>query len=72
MSEVFERELRDELLHYGGYELLNNEKITSHFMNLIKTSKNTVSIDEVKTDDGHDFPSDEARGSYIHNYFKNI
>jgi len=45
LSSVIEQELKDELLHYGGYELLNNEKITSHFMNLVKIARSTDSID---------------------------
>jgi len=72
LSEVTEKELRDELLHYGGYELLNNEKITPHFMNLVKVSKGGCNVGEIKKDDGTDFDSDDSRSSYIHDYFKGI
>ena len=72
LSETTEKELRDELMHYKKFESLNNEKITRQFMNLVRVSNSGESVEEIKKDDGSEFFSDEERGQYIHDYYKNI
>ncbi len=36
LSDLIEGELKAELSHYKKFEILNAEKITPHFMNLVK------------------------------------
>jgi len=72
LSNIYEQELRDELQHYSKFEILNNEKITRHFMDLVKASKNEASINEIKKDDGSEFISENERSEYIKEYFEEI
>jgi len=72
LSNIIEGELRDELLHYKKFELLNNERITPHFINLAKISSKNDSISKIKNDVGNDFNSEDALGDHIFNYYKNI
>jgi len=72
LSNIYEQELRDELQHYSKFEILNNEKITRHFMDLVKASKNEASINEIKRDDGSEFISENERNDYIQKYFADI
>ena len=72
LSGVIETELRDELLHYKKFELLNAEKITPHFMNLVKTVSTKGNIEEIKKDNGNDFIDEPEQKKYIHDYYKAI
>ena len=72
LSELVEGELRDELLHYKKFEILNSERVTPHFMNLVKASNASGNLDEITRDDGTDFLNDDERERNIHDYYKNI
>jgi hypothetical protein len=72
LSNIVESELRDELLHFKKFEMLNAEKITPHFMNLVKTINSNGQITEVKMDNGNGFSNEQEQNMYIHDYFKGI
>ena len=72
LSDIIEGELRDELLHYKKFELLNAERITPHFMNLVKSSNKAGSLDEIKRDDGTDFRDGSEQKEFIQGYYKGI
>jgi len=72
LSDLVETELRNELLHFKKFESLNSEKITPHFMNLVKTTTIKGTIAEIKKDDGTDFIDEQEQQVHILNYYKNI
>jgi len=72
LSNLVESELREELLHYKRFENLNDEKITPHFMSIVKTKNAGDSLDNIKKDDGSDFISKEERKNFIGSYYANI
>jgi len=72
LTATIESELKDELLHYKKFEMLNAEKITPYFMNLVKSVNNTGNISELKKDGGEDFVDEVEQNNFIHNYYKDI
>jgi len=72
LTAVVECELKDELMHYKKFEMLNSEKITPHFMNLVKTVSSTGNIAEIKRENGTDFSTEIEQKNYIQDYYKQI
>jgi len=72
LTNLVESELRDELLHYKKFEHLNNEKITPHFMNLVKSKKSGDSLENLKKNDGTEFTNVNELKEYVRNYYRDI
>ena len=72
LSDIVEGELKDELLHFKKFELLNNERITPHFMNLAKNCSKSETLSMIKKDSGEDFTSVQESSNHIFNYYKDI
>jgi len=72
LTNLVESELRDELLHYKTFEHLNNEKITPHFMNLVKSKKTGDSLENLKKNDGTEFTNVNELKEYVRNYYRDI
>ena len=72
LSNLVESELKDELLHFKKFETLNDEKITPHFMSIVKTKSVDDSIENIKKDDGGDFENEAERKNYLRTYYKSI
>ena len=51
--------------------MLNNEKITPYFLNLVKGTKNEDPISSITNDDETPFDSDDERNNFIKNTFEN-
>jgi predicted nucleic acid-binding protein len=61
-----------EISKHPKFELLNNEKITPYFMNLVKQCKSNDSLALIRNDAGEDFASERARNQYITNYYRRL
>jgi exonuclease III len=73
LDNIVEEELRAELKKYKNFERLNNEKITPHFMNLVKNdSKNNVSLDKICKEDGTEFLTGKERNEFISTFYKTL
>ena len=72
LTNILENELRIELSHYSRFEILNNEKITRHFMNLVKTSNGNECITEIKRGDNTEFATEQELKGHIFEYYKEI
>ena len=51
--------------------MLNNEKITPYFLNLVKETKNEDPISSITNDDETPFESDDERNNFIKILLKN-
>ena len=47
LSQFLDRKLKKELENYHKFECLNSEKITPHFMNLVKSKAKEALLDEI-------------------------
>ena len=52
--------------------MLNNEKITPYFLNLVKGTKNEDPISSITNDDETPFDSDDERNNFIKNTFEKL
>ena len=62
-----EETIRNEVIEYKKFEMLNNEKMTPYFLSLVKGSKKEESLDQVVNDDGTPFNSSKDRNNFIKN-----
>jgi Reverse transcriptase (RNA-dependent DNA polymerase) len=73
LNTIIEEELRVELSKYKIFERLNQEKITPHFMGLVKTdSKGDCNLDIIRDDTGTAFESENAREEYITDFYRSL
>ena len=72
LSEFLERKLKKELANYQKFECLNNEKITPHFINIVKTKAKEASLDDIVDDTGKVFVDDAAREEFICTSFETL
>jgi hypothetical protein len=49
LARILDWELRENLKNYKKFEFLENEKLTPHFMNIVKKSRPDASVEEIKT-----------------------
>jgi hypothetical protein len=64
--------MRSEVSKHSLFDILNNEKITPHFVNMSKIGKNIDSLAVIKDDNGNDFFNDACRHRYITNYYRRL
>ena len=72
LSDVVEYELKEELSFYKNFECLNSEKITPHFMNLVKNSGTDEKLSDICDNNGTPFVNDVSRKEFITDFFKKI
>jgi hypothetical protein len=64
--------LRKKLESCSNFEILNNEKITPHFVNLAKGFKSEASLNDIFDADDRPFHSTDARKEYIRSYYQEL
>ena len=72
LSLFIERKLKKELENYQKFECLNSEKITPHFMNLVKSKANEASLDEIVDGNNRDFVDNDSREEFICSSFETL
>jgi hypothetical protein len=72
LDGIVDNTLRSKLEATSNFEILNNERITPHFLNLAKGSKAEASLSDLRDDNGDHFPSDEHMKEYVRNYYQNL
>jgi hypothetical protein len=55
LSNIEENERKTELEHFKTFSILNAERITPHFMSLVKNTKADSSTNEIRKDNGEAF-----------------
>jgi hypothetical protein len=60
------------LENYSKFETLNSEKITPHFMAMVKSSNKGESLTMIKKDDGTVLESLNDLKEHVGKYYKNI
>jgi hypothetical protein len=72
LNEIIDSELRNEIESNSRFEILNAEKITPHFVKLMKVGKGKESLEHIKNVDGTDFPDPGARADFITTYYRKL
>jgi hypothetical protein len=72
LSNFVERELKFELENYKKFELLNAERITPHFMSLVKNSTKSDCPTKICNNEGIPFETPADLKNHIGDYFKEI
>jgi hypothetical protein len=72
LSRLNETYIRDRLMHSNLFDILNNEKMTPHFLKLASVSKNVGTLAEIKNEEGENFSTDSARQKHILDEYKKI
>ncbi len=69
LNGLISTELRAEILQNKKFEVLNDEKMTAHFVSLTKIKGEEVTISEICDDNGSEFLNVNERSSYIKNFY---
>jgi len=72
LSNFVEKELKSELENYKKFELLNAERITPHFMSLVKNSTKSDCPTKICNNNGLPFENTADLKQHVGDYFKNI
>jgi hypothetical protein len=72
LTSHIEKELKIELENYRKFENLNAEKITPHFMSMVKSSNKNDCPTTICDDNNLPFEDIKDLSTYVGNYFKNI
>ncbi len=72
LSNFVEKELKFELENYKKFELLNTERITPHFMSLVKNSKKNDCPTKICNSEGIPFENSADLKQHFGDYFKKI
>jgi hypothetical protein len=72
LDKMSDAMMRGEVSKHPMFDLLNNEKITPHFVSMVKLSKKTESLLVIKDDNGEPFVNETGRNSYITDYYRNL
>ncbi len=70
IEKVRERDLKVKLKNLKIFECLNAEKASPHFLNIAKKTCSEATPNDIKDENGNDFPSDEERENHIINFFR--
>jgi hypothetical protein len=69
LNGLISTELRAEILQNKKFEVLNDEKMTAHFVSLMKIKGEEVTISEICDDNGSEFLNVNERSSYIKSFY---
>ncbi len=72
LTNVIEAELKMELENFKKFETLNAERITPHFMSMVKGSNKSEKPTLIRNDDGTVFESINDQKNYVGSYYKKI
>jgi hypothetical protein len=74
LSKLIESELKAELTLMKGFERLNDEKITPHFLKLAKNTKRTLCLDVINVPDEEKLSGNVAqdRENYIKKFYAEL
>jgi hypothetical protein len=72
LNTINDRILKKKLESCSNFEILNNEKITPHFVNLAKGFQSEASLEDIVDNNGNRFPTPEARKEFIRNYYQDL
>jgi hypothetical protein len=72
LTAHIEKELKIELENYRKFENLNAEKITPHFMSMVKSSNKNDCPTTICDDNNLPFEDIKNLSTYVGNYFRNI
>jgi hypothetical protein len=72
LEKMSDAMMRGEVSKHPMFNLLNNEKITPHFVSMVKLSKKTKSLSVIKDDNGEPFVNEANRNRYITDYYRNL
>ena len=72
LTEHIDFKLKREVTNHKKFEMLNNEKITTFFLNLVKGTKKEDPISSISRDDKSQFDSDEGRNNFIKQTFEQL
>ncbi len=72
LTNHVESELKIELQNYKKFENLDSERVTPHFMSLVKNSNKNDCPTKICDDTGEQFVSSDHLKNYVCSYFKNI
>ncbi len=72
LTNVIEAELKMELENFKKFETLNAERITPHFMSMVKGSNKSEKPTLIRNDDGTAFESINDQRNYVGSYYKKI
>ena len=72
LTNHIEKKLRDEIMGQKKFEILNAEKITPYFVNLVKCTKSEDSLSGITDDAGIPFNNIEDRNEHIRLSYENL
>jgi hypothetical protein len=72
LNSVISTELRAEILQNKKFEVLNDEKMTSHFVSLTKIWGQDVTISDICDENETHFENPASRSEYIKNFFGDL
>ncbi len=72
LNDIIDNSLRCKLEATSNFEILNNERITPHFLNLAKGSKSEASLSDLRDDNGELFSSNDHMKECVRNYYQNL
>ncbi len=71
LNEIEERTNADKVVNYLKTDILDNEKITPHFLRIAKTVSND-SLEKIRKDDGTVFLSKNEQEAHIVKFYKDL
>jgi exonuclease III len=69
---INEAEIRSKIENFSNFEILNREKMTPYFLNVFRGPKKVGSLEEVCSDEGVPFDTDEKRHEHIVQFFEKV
>jgi hypothetical protein len=72
LNDIVDAELKAEIEGNSRFEILNAEKITPHFIKLMKVGNGKEPLSQIKDDNGADFPDPQARTAYITDFYRKL
>jgi hypothetical protein len=72
LNNLVEADLKESILRNKKFEVLNDEKMTSHFSALTKICSSDDKISDICNDNGADFSNTKDRAAYIESYYKEV
>ena len=72
LAEHIDFKLKKEVTNHKKFEMLNNEKITPYFFNLVKGTKKEDPISSITKDNETPFDSDDERNNFINQTYEKL
>jgi hypothetical protein len=73
LDGIIEEDLRLEISKYKKFERLNNEKMTPHFMCLVKNDiRQEATLENICDDAGSQFNTECDRHEYLNDFYRNL